>query len=316
MHIIAPNYTQIPNVIFDYWMHELTHTEFKVLMVICRKTFGWHKDEDPISKTQIVKLTGASKRAVDNAIENLKKNNLIEIIKTKTSFGDSDANRYKILVNEIMFGSATIAPRSANEGGVVQPLHHGGSATIAPTKERLNTKEKKERKEKEIAIAPVSPQASQLFDFLFQEFIKKDSGKQVPTGDKKLQWHKVFDSLAKNRSIDQVKNVLTYALKHEYYITKLINPKKLNESFDEISQASSIKKQSKQTGYIENLEYSIKRVSELSTVCKMKNISFVCLRNNVEICHKGGNNQPFVLEYTSRGFVEQLENCLRKFEIT
>jgi len=65
---LQPNFSQIPNVIFDEWMRELDHIEFKIVMVIARKTYGWHKEKDKISLSQYMEMTGASKNGVKQAI--------------------------------------------------------------------------------------------------------------------------------------------------------------------------------------------------------------------------------------------------------
>jgi phage replication O-like protein O len=153
--IFSPNYTQIPNVVFDYWMHVLTHAEFKVLCAICRKTFGWRKAEDYISTKQIVDMTGVSKRSVHECIASLHKKGLIEIIRSKTKDGDDAPNFYRVLVEdaEIAVGSAASAPPHEEEKGVVQPVHqvvqpvYKGSAASAHTKETIQKKDREiERK--------------------------------------------------------------------------------------------------------------------------------------------------------------------------
>ena len=54
--IYQPNTTQIHNVILDYWMSILPNAEFKCLLAIARKTFGWQKKNDTITKKQIAVL--------------------------------------------------------------------------------------------------------------------------------------------------------------------------------------------------------------------------------------------------------------------
>ena len=54
------NYTQVPNVFFDEILEGLNLAETKVLLAIMRKTFGWQKQIDRISYSQIVKMTGIS----------------------------------------------------------------------------------------------------------------------------------------------------------------------------------------------------------------------------------------------------------------
>lgn len=66
------NSTQIPNIIFDEWMKILTPAEFKVVMAIARKTYGWQKDSDRLSYSQIIFETGYEKEAVSTALKSLR----------------------------------------------------------------------------------------------------------------------------------------------------------------------------------------------------------------------------------------------------
>ncbi len=79
----VPNHTQIPNIIIDRHMAELSHAQFKVLMAICRKTIGWHKQSDYISISQIVELTGVSNKTVVGAIKQLERKGFIVTQKSK-----------------------------------------------------------------------------------------------------------------------------------------------------------------------------------------------------------------------------------------
>lgn len=81
----VPNHTQIPNIIIDRHMAELSHAQFKVLMAICRKTIGWHKQSDYISISQIVELAGVSNKTVVGAIKQLEKKGFIVTQKTNRS---------------------------------------------------------------------------------------------------------------------------------------------------------------------------------------------------------------------------------------
>jgi len=70
--IPAPNYTQIPNAIFDLMSDEKAHVteaELRVILAIARKTFGWHKKRDKISLTQLEKLTALSRPSVKAGID-------------------------------------------------------------------------------------------------------------------------------------------------------------------------------------------------------------------------------------------------------
>ena len=56
----GPNYTLVPDEVFDRLLPELTGAELKVLLYIIRRTFGFKKDADSISLSQM--LNGITKR--------------------------------------------------------------------------------------------------------------------------------------------------------------------------------------------------------------------------------------------------------------
>ena len=86
--IPAPNYTQIPNEVFDDMLVDLGKSELKVLMVIMRKTFGWHKIRDMISISQLQKYTGLTPSNVLKGIDGLVKKGLVSK-KLKAAMGSS-----------------------------------------------------------------------------------------------------------------------------------------------------------------------------------------------------------------------------------
>lgn len=137
--ITAPNYTQIPNIVFDYWMAVLSPAEFKVLLCICRKTFGWKKDYDRISLKQLEKMTGLSRKGITQNLDSLIAHGLVTKVKSKTTDGDDAPNQYEINVNCMGEGS------EINTLGVVNSVTQGVVNSVHPqkkdyTKERL-TKE-------------------------------------------------------------------------------------------------------------------------------------------------------------------------------
>jgi len=65
-----PNYTQIPNVFLDDVLPQIKSlAEMKVVLVVMRKTFGFHKRADMLSISQIKTLTGLSHQSVIDGIE-------------------------------------------------------------------------------------------------------------------------------------------------------------------------------------------------------------------------------------------------------
>src|SRR5579871_1338405 len=86
---LIPNSTQIPDVIFDHWMATLSGAEFKVLLYIARRTYGFGKESDTISLNQIAqgiikrdgtsldRGTGVSRMSVTRALKVLEERGVI-----------------------------------------------------------------------------------------------------------------------------------------------------------------------------------------------------------------------------------------------
>ena len=98
MRITPPNYTQTPNDLFDYWLPHLGEAELKVLLVIMRKTFGWHKQRDRISISQLSKITGLLRETVINATKSLVQKGVI--IKDVIGEKGSQETYYELVVGE------------------------------------------------------------------------------------------------------------------------------------------------------------------------------------------------------------------------
>src|SRR5262245_60370673 len=58
-------------------MRDLNEGEFKTLMAICRFTYGWRKQSDRISLTQLAELTGMNRSNVFRARKRL--GNLVQV---------------------------------------------------------------------------------------------------------------------------------------------------------------------------------------------------------------------------------------------
>jgi phage replication O-like protein O len=92
---LIPNFTQVPNLLFDELLSELSPSELKVLLYIFRRTYGFQKNGDKIATSQIChgikndghyldKGTGLSNRAVIDALRALEKRKLITTISETT----------------------------------------------------------------------------------------------------------------------------------------------------------------------------------------------------------------------------------------
>ncbi|MCG2589527.1 replication protein [Rhodohalobacter sulfatireducens] len=71
-------FTKVPNRILDEVISKLSGSEFKILMTICRSTFGFHKKRDKISISQMVDATGLAKSTVIDALHKLTQKKIIK----------------------------------------------------------------------------------------------------------------------------------------------------------------------------------------------------------------------------------------------
>ena len=103
-----PHYTQIPDQLFDELMPMLSGAELKVLLYICRRTFGFKKQSDTISFRQMVrdiktkegktldKGTGLSKDSVAHTLNSLEAKNIIFRLRNQSEEKGDEATTYTL----------------------------------------------------------------------------------------------------------------------------------------------------------------------------------------------------------------------------
>lgn len=135
------NYTQIPNVFFDEIMKKISPSDNLVLMAIMRKTFGWQKQVDKISYSQIIEMTGLVKSTVSISIKSLEEKGLIYVTR------EGQINTYSVVVHEhndekeLVRKSNMFENRTVNSPKIEQ-LNDKTSPKIEHTKETSLNKDK------------------------------------------------------------------------------------------------------------------------------------------------------------------------------
>ena len=106
----SPNYTQVPDELFDRQLPDLSGAELKVLLYVMRRTFGFKKDADDISLNQICRGittrdgrvldrgTGLSKSTAQLAIKGLLEKNIILTTKRVSKEKGNEATTYELNV--------------------------------------------------------------------------------------------------------------------------------------------------------------------------------------------------------------------------
>lgn len=87
---LQPNFTMCPNVIFDNWQPHLSAAEFACLMVVVRKTYGWHKTADFIAQSQFEALTGMARNTIKAALNGLIEKDILKIVCLNTARGSTE----------------------------------------------------------------------------------------------------------------------------------------------------------------------------------------------------------------------------------
>jgi hypothetical protein len=93
----TPNYTQVPNIILDA-LPALSEPELRVALIVCRQTFGWHREKAALSISFLEKASGNCKPAVVAACASLVKRGFLEKEKTNQFNG---SNSFKLIVCDL-----------------------------------------------------------------------------------------------------------------------------------------------------------------------------------------------------------------------
>ncbi len=104
----SPNTTPLPDELFDVLAPELTEGELRVLLYVIRRTFGFKKQHDRISLSQMVngikrrdgtvldRGTGMGKPAVIRSVRSLVELGILTVDKAESEQGDADVNVYSL----------------------------------------------------------------------------------------------------------------------------------------------------------------------------------------------------------------------------
>lgn len=134
--IDEPNYTQVPNFFLDSLLPEIkTASELKVTLAIMRATFGWHKDEDALSITQLMERTGLGRQSVVDGLRVALDRGFVQRRK------DGSAFLYSLSVQKADSPkSGTNNSPESGPSGQLPGIETGPES--GPTKERTASKEK------------------------------------------------------------------------------------------------------------------------------------------------------------------------------
>ena len=135
-----------PNSIIDELLPELSHSELKCYLCVLRKTKGWNKEEDAISVTQFMKVTGLSNKAVISACESLVEREILERKSGDRNTGIYSIKTYKTATSE---KSSLVKNFPATSEKSSQVTSEKSSHTINNIKNNIQNTNKKNTKKSE-----------------------------------------------------------------------------------------------------------------------------------------------------------------------
>jgi len=104
----SPNFTQVPDELFDQLMPQLSEAELRVLLYIVRRTFGFKRDSDTISLSQMVSGittrdgqvldsgTGLSKATVARGLQGLRAKGVIIASRNRSASRGDEPTTYRL----------------------------------------------------------------------------------------------------------------------------------------------------------------------------------------------------------------------------
>ena len=136
-----PNYTPVPDQVFDELLTVLTGAELKVLLYICRRTFGFKKESDNISLSQMLfglvkhdgtRLdagTGLSKPTLLKALRDLQDKGIIEGTRRSSDEHGDEATNYRLRFADGVTPPA-VPSRQHRAGGRSKNFTTGGKESL------------------------------------------------------------------------------------------------------------------------------------------------------------------------------------------
>ena len=133
----SPNYTPVPDELFDEQLPDLTGAELKVLLYVIRRTFGFKRESDNISLSQMInglrthdgrqldRGVGMTKKTLLLAIKSLEEKQIIFTERRRSAVKGDEPTSYRL---NVAYSDA----REISTPPVGEKLPQGGGGIITP----------------------------------------------------------------------------------------------------------------------------------------------------------------------------------------
>lgn len=179
---IEDGYTRIANELLDaLFRFDFSKRQYKVVLYVIRRTYGFHKTKDIITNGEIAEATGLNRRNVISTISELVEMNVLQVEKSGVSVRGGEVSYVGINKRYTLWATgadSTLVTSVKTATGADSTLVSKQSATSVETDTRLVSKQhplKEIRKEREKKEEPASADAPPLAN----ESKTKRRGKKV-----------------------------------------------------------------------------------------------------------------------------------------
>ena len=240
--IEKPNYTQIPNVILDN-IFSFTHTEFKIVVFVCRHTFGWHREEHRMSFTFIEAGCGLSHDTVNNCLITLMAKGVFLREPSGNSFS------YSLNIEKI---SPKFVPVQNSDQSEIRTIDSTANRPILPESVRISDTKKERGIKKEKETTEVHDARAKLIEALST----KERRYQPMTKQAALDLKLLKERMNNGETGESLHKTLVAAQKTDgYWCNKISTISILMEKLEQIrNEINTVKKKPKQ---FEDENYSI-----------------------------------------------------------
>jgi len=254
-------YTPIANELLEQvYKLKLNGTQFKIILVVCRYTYGFSRDQHKLSESFIAKAADTHKKQISRELNALIKLNIIKVAKDAT-FTESRIislnKNYSVWVLNNIQGANQLPPNEIEDGtgsGLVTSTGSGLVTQENNIKTNIKQKDIKDIVDSANALPTVIKIADDSFEFLTVESIIHSClelypNSKVPcTYAEKEKWASEISKMKRldNRTEAEIKQALEFAIKDEFWKTNIRSTKKFREKFETLYIQSKQKKIGKQ----------------------------------------------------------------------
>lgn len=218
-------------------MHLLCESEIKVLNAIVRKTYGWHKEKDKISLSQMQKLTGLSRQACQDGKDGLIKKGIIkaEIVDGITEYMVIEPDQSKTTTSLVGDKPGLLEPKKV----VYQVDTQKKELQNKSTKENNQESQKPPQLRRDndpFAIPYDFEKSNIIYDEIEKHFIKEYKTKPKPD---KLACNDIASRLVvetEEEIREEIRNKIQCFIFDPYWREARPNPKLLSKAWDQLDE--------------------------------------------------------------------------------